>query len=83
MCIHTSISCVLVTPTLHQHSKGEAGTYDLAFIDADKIPYDTYFELCYKLVRKGGVIMCDNVLWPGVGFKGPGVDVCVMVLMIV
>lgn len=39
--------------------------YDLAFIDADKAGYEYYFESCLKLVRKGGAILVDNVLWSG------------------
>ena len=38
---------------------------DLAFVDADKSNYDTYYELLMKLVRPGGVIIIDNVLWAG------------------
>ena len=44
---------------------GEAGQYDFAFIDADKENYPAYFELCFELLRPGGVIAVDNVLWSG------------------
>jgi len=44
---------------------GETGSYDFAFIDADKTAYDAYYERCLELVRRGGVIAIDNVLWSG------------------
>jgi predicted O-methyltransferase YrrM len=44
---------------------GESGTFDFAFIDADKASYDTYYERCLTLLRPGGLIAIDNVLWQG------------------
>ena len=44
---------------------GDAGRYDFAFIDADKSGYAHYYERCLRLVRPGGLIAIDNVLWSG------------------
>ena len=46
-------------------AEGATATFDIAFIDADKPNYAIYYEHCLQLVRSGGLIMIDNVLWSG------------------
>ena len=56
-------------------AEGQEGTFDFAFIDADKTNYLNYYQKCLKLVRRGGVIAIDNVLWSGAVIKNDVNDV--------
>lgn len=51
-------NAVTLIPTLNE-------TFDLVFIDADKLNYGLYYDLVFDKVRPGGVIIADNVLWSG------------------
>ncbi len=44
---------------------GEGGTFDFAYIDADKGNYEAYYESCLSLVRRDGLIALDNIIWSG------------------
>ena len=46
-------------------AEGGADSFDFAFVDADKANYDAYYERCLALLRPGGVLAIDNVLWGG------------------
>jgi predicted O-methyltransferase YrrM len=46
-------------------ANGESATFDFIFIDADKLNNPKYYEKALVLVRKGGLIAIDNVLWHG------------------
>ena len=51
--------------------EGSGGDFDLAFIDADKENYPGYYERCLSLLRSGGLMILDNILWSGRGGR-PG-----------
>lgn len=53
---------------------GQAETYDIALIDADKPPTPQYYERCLQLVRSGGIIAIDNILLGGRVMQPPGSD---------
>jgi predicted O-methyltransferase YrrM len=55
--LHTG-NALTIIPQLNE-------TFDLVFIDADKINYSNYYDLVFDKVRKGGYIIADNVLWSG------------------
>jgi caffeoyl-CoA O-methyltransferase len=45
--------------------RAEGAVFDLAYVDADKKLYDAYYEAALALVRPGGIVALDNVLWGG------------------
>ena len=52
-------------PALESLETLKVGNFDMAFIDADKSNYLEYYKRCLMLIRAGGVIILDNMLWSG------------------
>lgn len=63
--IDLRIAPALETLQAMMDDPGRQNSFDLAFIDADKDHYPHYYEICLDLVRSGGLIVIDNVLWGG------------------
>ena len=52
-------------PALDSLEQLQSNNFDMAFIDADKSNYLDYYKRCFTLIRCGGVIILDNMLWSG------------------
>ncbi len=53
--------------------RGERDRFDMAFVDADKANVEGYYERALSLLRRGGLLLVDNVLWGG-DVADPGID---------
>ncbi|KAL2519707.1 putative caffeoyl-CoA O-methyltransferase [Abeliophyllum distichum] len=63
--VFTGYSLLATALALPDDAKGEEGSFDFAFVDADKENYINYHEELLKLIKVGGVIAYDNTLWAG------------------
>ena len=52
-------------PALQSLEQMQSGSFDMAFIDADKINYLSYYQICFTLIKQSGIIILDNMLWGG------------------
>ena len=52
-------------PAIESLGQLKSGSFDMAFIDADKINYLSYYQICFTLIKKSGIIILDNMLWGG------------------
>ena len=55
----------IIKPALQSLSEFKDQKFDMIFIDADKMNYKNYYEKSLELIKKGGLIIIDNVLWHG------------------
>ena len=52
-------------PAIESLGQLKSGSFGMAFIDADKINYLSYYQICFTLIKKSGIIILDNMLWGG------------------